>query len=137
MTGPPLPIAITLTEHGDTTMRWNRSRWVPIAWAMAALIGSACDTHTIVPPRCSARSVSSVVTMRCCISAKLSPAGNRNVEGERCTVPHSGSFISFFSSAPVHSPKSHSSRPLWARGRRPRAAAIGAAVSRVRSSGEQ
>ena len=41
-------------------MRWNRSRWVPRAWATAALIGSACDTHTIVPPGWAARSRSSV-----------------------------------------------------------------------------
>ena len=49
--------------------------------------------------------------IRVCISVKLSPPGNRNVDGARCTVRHSGSFISFFSSAPVQSPKSHSSRP--------------------------
>ncbi len=27
---------------------------MPTAWAIAALIGSACDTHTIVPPGCAA-----------------------------------------------------------------------------------
>ena len=103
--------AMTLIAHVLMTMRWNRSRWVPRAWATAALIGSACDTHTIVPPGWAARSRSSVDTMRCCISEKLSPPGKRNVDGARCTVCHSGFFISFGSSAPVHSPKSHSSRP--------------------------
>ena len=36
--------------------------------------------------------------MRVCISVKLSPPGKRNVDGARCTVRHSGSFISSFSS---------------------------------------
>ena len=58
--------------------------------------------------------------MRCCISEKLSPPGKRNVDGARCTVCHSGCFISFASSAPVQSPKSHSSRPRSTFGRRPR-----------------
>ena len=93
------------------TMRWNRSRWVPIAWATSALIGSAWDTQTIVPPGCLARSLSTAVTIRDCISVKLSPLGKRNVDGARCTVVHSGSFISALSSAPVHSPKSHSTQP--------------------------
>ena len=31
-----------------------------MAWAMAALMGSACDTHTMVPPRCSAHRESTV-----------------------------------------------------------------------------
>ena len=38
------------------TMRWKRSRWVPRAWATAALIGSAWDTTTTTPPACAARS---------------------------------------------------------------------------------
>src|SRR4029078_11873327 len=71
-----------------------------------------------------------------CISLKLSPPGNLNVEGARITVPHSGNFINFFSSSPVHSPKSHSSKPLSMRTRRPFALAIGAAVSRARSNGD-
>ena len=45
-----------MTEHGDTTMRWNRSRCVPSAWATAALIGSACDTATTVLPGWAATS---------------------------------------------------------------------------------
>ena len=44
--------------------------------------------------------------------------------------------MSSFSSAPVHSPKSHSSRPLSITTFSPVALAIGAAVSRARSSGE-
>ena len=107
---------MTLIAHVLMTMRWNRSRWVPRAWATAALIGSAWETHTIVPPGWAARRRSSVDTMRCCISEKLSPPGKRNVDGARCTVCHSGFFISFDSSAPVHSPKSHSSRPRSTRG---------------------
>ena len=31
-------------------MRWNRSRWVPRAWATAALMGSAWETATMVSP---------------------------------------------------------------------------------------
>src|SRR6478609_3968537 len=76
------------------------------------------------------------VTIRVCISVKLSPPGKRNVDGARCTVPHSGSFISCFSSAPVHSPKSHSSSPRAICTLRSTARPIGAAVSRVRSSGD-
>ena len=42
----------------------------------------------------------------------LGLVGNVNVLGARCTVFHSGSLYNFFSSAPVQSPKSHSSSPL-------------------------
>ena len=128
--------AMTLIAHVLMTMRWNRSRWVPSALATAALIGSAWETHTIVPPGWAARRRSSVDTMRCCISEKLSPPGKRNVDGARCTVCHSGFFISCFSSAPVHSPNSHSSSPRSTRARWPVILAIGAAVSRARSSGD-
>jgi hypothetical protein len=79
---------------------------------------------------------SSADTMRVCISVKLSPFGKRNVDGAFCTVRHSGSFISAFSSAPVQSPKSHSSRPAVDLHPEPARAAIGAAVSLARSSGE-
>ena len=74
--------------------------------------------------------------MRVAISLKLSPPGNRNPDGLRCTAFHSGSFRSFDSSAPVHSPKSHSSRPLSTVTFSSSAFAIGAAVSRVRCSGD-
>ena len=43
-------VAYLKREHGDTTTRWNRSRWVPMAWATAARIGSAWDTATTVWP---------------------------------------------------------------------------------------
>ena len=49
--------------------------------------------------------------MRTCISVNDSPPGNRKPLGYRCTVRHSGSLSRSLSSAPVHSPKSHSSRP--------------------------
>ena len=117
--GPPGDHAMTLIAHVLITMRWNRSRWVPSAWATAALIGSAWETHTIVPPGWAARRRSSVDTMRCCISEKLSPPGKRNVDGDRWTVCHSGFFISFYSSAPVQSPNSHSSSPRSTRARWP------------------
>ena len=100
------------------------------------MIGSAWDTHTIVPPWWASRSRSSVVTIRCCMPEKLSPPGKRNVDGARWTVCQPGSFISFASSAPVQSPKSHSTRPRSTFGRTPVAAPIGAAVSRARSSGD-
>src|SRR5690606_32688267 len=58
----------TDTEQVEITIRWNRSRWVPSAWATAALIGSAWLTHTITPPGWRARRSSSVDTMRVCIS---------------------------------------------------------------------
>ena len=74
--------------------------------------------------------------MRSCISANDSPPGKRNPLGYCCTVFHSGSLRSSFSSPPVHSPKSHSSSPCLGRTRSLRTLAIGAAVSRVRSSGE-
>ena len=75
--------------------------------------------------------------IRCCISGKLSPPGKRNVDGARWMVAHSGSLYSSASSLPVHSPKSHSSRPGSWMASSPKASAIGAAVSTVRSSGEQ
>ena len=78
-----------LIEQVEITIRWNRSMWVPSAWAIAALIGSAWLTHTIVPPGCWVRSRSRVETMRNCISVKLSPPGNRKVDGAFCTACHS------------------------------------------------
>ena len=70
-----------MTEHGDTTIRWKRSRWVPIAAATAALIGSAWETATIVSPRCLAQRRSTAVVMRVCISVNDSPSGKRNPLG--------------------------------------------------------
>src|SRR5438105_1538846 len=58
-------------------MRWNRSRGVPTASAAAALMGSAWETATTVPPGWSARMRSMASTMRPCISRKDSPPGTR------------------------------------------------------------
>jgi len=77
------------------------------------------------------------LTIRYCISGKLSPPGKRNVDGARWIVAHSGLAFSSVRSAPVHSPKSHSSRPGSRIASSPNASAIGAAVSTVRSRGEQ
>ena len=62
-----------------------------MAWATAALMGSACDTATTVCPACARRSRSIAPQMRVCISVKDSPPGKRNPLGLRCTVRHSGS----------------------------------------------
>ena len=93
-------------------MRWKRSRWVPSAWATAALIGSAWRRRTILSPGWRATSVARSPTIRSCISVNDSPPGNRNIDRlPVCTVRHSGSLLRSFSFAPVHSPKSHSSSP--------------------------
>ena len=66
-----------LIAHVLMTMRWNRSRSVPRAWARAALIGSAWDTHTT--SRRGGRRAAGRRRRRCavCISVKLSPSGKR------------------------------------------------------------
>src|SRR5262249_47625626 len=79
--GPSVPYKIAVTEHGETTMRWNRSRCAPIACATTALIGSACDTATTTAPGWARTRPSTAVTMRVCISANDSPPGNRNPLG--------------------------------------------------------
>ena len=135
-TGPPAVNSSGVTEQGDTTMRWNRSRWTPVAMATAALMGSACDTATTVPPGCAPTIRSSSFQMRSCISANDSPPGKRNPDGWFWTSDHSGSLRRSDSLRPVHSPKSHSSSPLARWTLSPVAEPIGAAVSRVRSSGE-
>ena len=102
-------------QHADRaglmTMRWKRSRWVPIAWAIAALIGSACDTQTIVPPgepRAAGRS-----SRRCASASRRSSrrreSGTSTARAARWPTPASSS--AWRSCSPVHSPKSHSSRP--------------------------
>ena len=113
-----------------------RSRGTPAAAATIALMGSACDTATIVWPGCSATSPSTASMARTDISAKDSPPGKRNPLGQRCTVGHSLVLYRRASGFSVHSPTSTSMSPGAVRTRRPRARAIGAAVSRVRSSGE-
>ena len=92
-----------MTEHGDTTMRWNRSRWVPSACGDRGLdrIGVGHGDDRLAPVlRRTARSTAPV--MRVCISVNDSPPGNRKPLGYRCTVLHSGSLSRSFSSAPVH-----------------------------------
>ncbi len=70
------------------------------------------------------------------ISAKDSPPGNLNPPGQRWTVGHSGRRFRRARGFSVQSPTSTSTRPGAVRTRRPRVLAMGAAVSRVRSSGE-
>ena len=93
-------------------MRWNRSRWVPRAWATAALMGSAWDTATMVSPGWRATRRSRAPAMRVCISANDSPSGE--AEAARVALhraPLGQLLAASFSLAPVQSPKSHSSRP--------------------------
>jgi hypothetical protein len=75
--------------------------------------------------------------IRACISANDSPFGNLKAEGWRCTVDHAFSFMRSFRRRPVQEPNSHSMSPEEVRTRLPTARAIGAAVSRVRSIGEE
>ena len=118
-------------------MRWNRSRWVPRAWATAALIGSAWETATIVSPGWrGTQLVEGADDAGLHLGEGLAVREPERRSGSAAPCCHSGSFMRSFSSAPVQSPKSHSSRPRSICTFRPRAAAIGAAVSRVRSSGE-
>src|SRR5205823_15108780 len=79
--GPMRLYAIAVTEHGEITMRWNRSSGVPTASATAALMGSAWLTATIVSPGWRSVSFASVPTMRACISGNDSPPGNRKPLG--------------------------------------------------------
>ena len=90
----------------------------------------------VLPPVGGGRAGRACVTMRSCISVNDSPPGKRNPLGWRCTVFHSGFLRRSDSLAPVHSPNSHSSRPRSAFTLSSSALAMGAAVSRVRSSGE-
>ena len=75
-----------LIEQVPTVSRWNRSRGVPSDAASAALMVSACETHTIVPSGWAATRSATWPVMRACISANDSPPGNRNWDGWRCTV---------------------------------------------------
>ena len=65
-------------------MRWNRSMWVPSAWATAALIGVGVRHADDRAAGVRGASLSSVVTMRVCISVKLSPLGE--AERRRCAL---------------------------------------------------
>ena len=135
-TGPPAVNRIAEMEQGEITRRCIRSSGTPAAAARIALIGSACETATIVSPGWSATRASTASMARTDISAKDSPPGNRNPPGQRCTVGHSRARYSRARGFSVHVPTSTSMRPGAVRTRSPRARAMGAAVSRVRSSGE-
>src|SRR5499426_2914654 len=135
-TGPCRWYPIAVTEHGAIMIRWNRSRWMPSACATAALIGSACDTATTTEPGCRATMRARAEVTRVCISVNDSPPGKRNPDGCRWTTCHSGLRASRQSFSPVHSPTSPSARSRSIRTAKPRARAIGAAVSRARSSCE-
>src|SRR5688500_5141442 len=80
-TAPDKLYMIAEIEHGEMTTRWKRSRCTPIAWATAALIGSAWETATTTPPEWRVTSLSTVVTMRVCISVNDSPSGKRKPLG--------------------------------------------------------
>ena len=134
--GAPCPTSRTVTEHVDTTVRWNRSSGIPRAAATIALIGSAWLTATIASPRWRAPSSTTASQHRACSSLNDSPRGKRNVLGVSWTERHSRRRRSAESLAPVQSPKSHSKSPGAVRTRRCSARAMGAAVSMARSSGE-
>ena len=93
-------------------MRWNRSRWVPRAWATRRLdgvgVGHRDDRLARMARRPARRGC------RRCGSAsrrttRRSGSGTRSGSAGPCATP--GSFERSFSLAPVQSPKSHSSRP--------------------------
>ena len=101
------------------TMRWNRSRCVPRAWASAALIGSAWETHTIVPPRMGVaqpveRGDHAVLHLGEALAAGEAERRRRPLHRAPLGLLHQPC-----SSAPVQSPKSHSSRPRSTCGRTP------------------
>src|SRR5213596_68461 len=133
--GPSDRYTIAVIEAGAIAIRWKRSRCAPMAWATTALIGSACDTTTTEAGwRSTTRA--SAPTIRVCISTNDSPPGKRKPLGWRCTARHSGFRLSRFSERPVQAPTSSSVSSRSKRTAQPRARAIGAAVSRARSSGE-
>ena len=80
---------MAVTEHGEITIRWNRSSGVPAADAATALITSAWDTATTVSPAWRAQMAATASRARACISANDSPPGKRNPLGWRCTVVQS------------------------------------------------
>ena len=103
---------MAVTEAGLMTMRWNRSMWVPSAWATAALIVSACETHTIVPPGCCS---AEPVERRHHPGLHLGEAlAAGEAERRRCALHRAATRAASSASSvrlPVHSPKSHSNSP--------------------------
>ena len=95
------------TEHGETTSRWNRSSGTPAAAATTALIGSAWETATTVSPGVGGHQAAARPRCaRVAISAKDSPPGKRNPDGQRCTAAQARVLASAVSRPPVHSPTS-------------------------------
>src|SRR2546427_10296813 len=80
-TGPWRWYPIAVTEHGAIMIRWKRSRWMPSAWATAALIGSAWETATTRALGCRSTIRARADTTRVCISGTDSPPGKRNPLG--------------------------------------------------------
>ena len=89
------------------TIRWNRSRWMPSASATTALITSPCEQASQVAsgPSLAFHSRTAAIA-RAWVSRNDSPCSPGNVAalGWVCTIFHSGSLASFFSSLPVQSP---------------------------------
>ena len=101
-------------------MRWNRSRWAPIVWATAALMGSAWLTATTTW-RPGARRRGDRWSSRCAAASRRTTrrrgSGTRSGGSAPSSTP--AACMSAFSSAPVQSPKSASSRPRSVRTRWP------------------
>src|SRR6185437_10710965 len=87
--GPPPVKSRAETEQGEMTSRCTRSSGMPAVAATIALIGSACETATMVSPGWTFTSSRTAVRLRVDISVKDSPPGKRKPLGQRCTVGHS------------------------------------------------
>src|SRR6266508_1514539 len=127
---------MAVIEAGPMTILWKRSSGVPIVWATRALMGSAWLTATTALPGWRLTKRATAEAMRACISVKDSPPGKRKPLGCRWMIGHSARLLACFSERPVHCPMSRSARSPSMRTMSPRASAMGAAVSRARSSGE-
>ena len=126
-----------MTEHGETTMRWNRSRWVPSAWATAALMGSAWDTATIGLAGVAAHSAAMASVMRGLHPGERLAAGEAELAGAALHGLPLGQLRSALElrAGPVAEVALEQARCDVAPAA-PQALAMGAAVSRVRSSGD-
>ena len=101
---PVGPKRNTVQLAGDTNRRWNRSRWTPVKWATAALMGSACETATTSSPGWAATISSRLVMIRDCISRTDSPWGKRTAEGVVWTSFHRSLLRRSSIFCPVQSP---------------------------------
>ena len=100
-------------EHGEITMRWNRSRWTPVAMATAALIGSAWDTAHDRPAGVGRDEVLDLgpdALLHLGEGLAARKAERRRARSGRSTIRAASRRSASF--APVQSPKSHSSRPF-------------------------